>query len=66
VWPVVAMPNELDIVIELHLADRLAFGQASHVPKSIVMLTQSASDTVEIPKYEATLCILQDHVVGFV
>ena len=30
------------------------------------MLTQSASDTVEIPKYEATICVLQDHVVGFV
>lgn len=50
--------------VELHI--KAAFGQASHVPEAIVMPPQSASDTVEISEYEITICVLQDHRVGFV
>jgi hypothetical protein len=30
------------------------------------MPPQSASNTVEISKYEVTICVQQDHAVGFV
>lgn len=38
--------------------------QALHVPKAIVMPPQLASDSVGIPEYAATICVLQDHVTG--
>lgn len=44
----------------------LSLGQVSRVLEAIVMPTQSASDSVETPEYEATICVLQDLAVGFV
>lgn len=43
-----------------------SFSQASHAPEAIVMPPQSASDTVKIPGYEATICVLQNHAAGLV
>ena len=37
-----------------------------HAPEAIVMPPQSASDTVKIPGYEATICVLQNHAAGLV